>query len=110
MLWLVRQTCRPSWAVLGRLPRNSLTEQTLYRNVALYPPAKQLLGILIFRFDGPLHFANKDYFCEVLAKIRDERDVRCNPHERMEWWYVNLGFLSSKVRAHSMQLPPLMLA
>jgi MFS superfamily sulfate permease-like transporter len=43
--------------VVGRLPvSRTLIE---YRNVRNFEAAKQLPGVLIFRFDGPLHFANK---------------------------------------------------
>jgi len=88
VLWLGWQTSRPSWAVMGRRMHSS--ELVDYRNVCDFPDSKQLPGILVFRFDGPLHFANKDYFCEVLKDIGEERDVRQNAAES---WYRSTGYL-----------------
>jgi MFS superfamily sulfate permease-like transporter len=63
MLWLIRQTSRPFWAELGRLPGTRI-----YRNVRRYRDAQKHDGVLVLRFDAPLHFANKDYFARVLRQ------------------------------------------
>jgi MFS superfamily sulfate permease-like transporter len=73
MLWLIRQTSRPFWAELGRLPGTRI-----YRNVRRYRDAQHHAGVLILRFDAPLHFANKDYFARVLR----QRERRFDPRHR----------------------------
>lgn len=65
MAMLLQRTSRPSWATIGRIG------ERVYRNVRRYPNAQQLDGILIFRWDGPLNFANKEYFIDVVAERRD---------------------------------------
>ncbi|KAK3261470.1 hypothetical protein CYMTET_29620 [Cymbomonas tetramitiformis] len=64
MLWLLRQTSNPWWAHLGRLPGTRI-----YRNVRRYNSAEVLPGIIVMRFDAPLHFANKDFFQTVLKRL-----------------------------------------
>lgn len=61
LLMLLKQTTRPPVAILGRLDGTDI-----YRNIARFPQARTFRSILIFRFDAPLHFANKDYFLEKL--------------------------------------------
>ena len=52
---------RPHWAVLGRV--DGLKG---YHDVTRYPDALQLDGLLLFRWDAPLFFANAEAFREVL--------------------------------------------
>lgn len=63
LLMLLKQTSRPPVATLGRLAHTDL-----YRSVRSFPLAKTYRNVLIFRFDAPLHFANKDYFKEQLVR------------------------------------------
>jgi len=62
MTLIVLRTARPNHAVLGRLPRTNI-----FRDVTRYSEARQIPGVLIFRFDASLHFANKDYFREAVG-------------------------------------------
>eukprot|EP00195_Chlamydomonas_chlamydogama_P003258 CAMPEP_0202921966 /NCGR_PEP_ID=MMETSP1392-20130828/77673_1 /ASSEMBLY_ACC=CAM_ASM_000868 /TAXON_ID=225041 /ORGANISM="Chlamydomonas chlamydogama, Strain SAG 11-48b" /LENGTH=735 /DNA_ID=CAMNT_0049615567 /DNA_START=253 /DNA_END=2460 /DNA_ORIENTATION=- len=48
------QTAFPHTAVLGRIPAG----KTVYRNIKQYPDAQMYPGILAFRIDSPLYFAN----------------------------------------------------
>ena len=57
MVLLVARSAWPTYAVLGRLPKTNI-----YRDVERYPEAYAIPGVVIFRFDASLHFANKDYF------------------------------------------------
>ncbi len=43
-----------------------IKEQNLYRNISRFSSADVRQDLLIFRFDAPLYFANKDYFMERL--------------------------------------------
>ncbi|MFT6050881.1 MAG: SulP family sulfate permease [Halioglobus sp.] len=43
-----------------------IEEENLYRNITRFNNAKTREELLIFRFDAPLYFANKDYFTEHL--------------------------------------------
>jgi len=56
---LIRRVSRPATAVLGRL---SGTEA--YRDITVHPEAETLPGMLIFRFDAPIIFANAGYFAD----------------------------------------------
>jgi len=60
---LIGHAARPAWAVLGRLPGTDV-----FRDVDRYPTAQTLPGVLIFRFDSPLQFANADWFASVLRE------------------------------------------
>jgi MFS superfamily sulfate permease-like transporter len=54
VLFLLYRSSRPTSVVLGRLPGT-----TIYRDVSRFEKAEETAGVLIFRFDAPLHFANK---------------------------------------------------
>jgi MFS superfamily sulfate permease-like transporter len=57
----------PYFAVLGRA-----TGVKGYHDVTRYPEAKQIPGLLLFRFDAPLFFANASIFQErVVDAVRD---------------------------------------
>ncbi len=53
----VRRAWRPHDAVMGWVE-----EVKSYHDVTRYPDAKQLPGLVIYRFDAPLFFANARYF------------------------------------------------
>lgn len=67
---LVWRTSRPRWLVLGRLPGTDV-----FRDVTRYPSARRIEGVLIFRFDAPLHFANAEYFDTSLRTRVEAMDV-----------------------------------
>jgi high affinity sulfate transporter 1 len=53
----VRRAWRPHDAVLGRVD-----ELKGYHDITRYPSARQVPGLLLYRFDAPLFFANAAYF------------------------------------------------
>jgi high affinity sulfate transporter 1 len=63
---------RPHSAVLGR-PK----DVEGYHDVTRYPDAKQIPGLVLFRWDAPLFFANAELFKDrVLAVARSHDEVR----------------------------------
>ena len=64
---LIRRVSRPATAVLGRLPGTSD-----YRDVFIHPEAETLPGLLIFRFDAPIIFANAGYFADEVRRLIGE--------------------------------------
>jgi len=55
-LYLNFKSSRASFAILGLLPGT----ERMYRNCRIFPDSKELDGILIFRLDAPMHFANAE--------------------------------------------------
>jgi MFS superfamily sulfate permease-like transporter len=65
LLDVVRRVWRPHDAVLGRVPGVKG-----YHDVTRHPEARQVPGLLLFRWDAPLFFANADTFrARVLACV-----------------------------------------
>ena len=62
LLIIVLQASSPHTAVLGRLPGTDT-----YRDVTDHPDAVTFSGLVIFRFDAPLFFANAGRFREEVA-------------------------------------------
>ena len=67
---LIRRVSRPSTAVLGRLPGTAV-----YRDIALAPEAETIPGLLIFRFDAPIIFANAAHFAETVRRLIADETV-----------------------------------
>ncbi len=65
----VRRAWRPHDAVLGRI-----RGRKGYHDVDRHPDAVQIPGLVIYRFDAPLFFANAELFAERLAVGIRERD------------------------------------
>jgi MFS superfamily sulfate permease-like transporter len=66
VLDVVRRAWRPHDAILGRAHGVKG-----YHDVARYPEARQVPGLVLFRWDAPLFFANADSFRErVLEAVR----------------------------------------
>ena len=63
----IRRAWRPHDAVLGR-------EDDLkgYHDIDRHPTARQIPGLLLYRFDAPLFFANAGYFRRCLRRLVDE--------------------------------------
>jgi high affinity sulfate transporter 1 len=61
---LIRRVSRPPTAVLGHLPGTEA-----YRDIAVHPEAETLPGLLIFRFDAPIIFANAGYFADKVRQL-----------------------------------------
>ena len=57
LLEFIRHAWRPHDAVLGRVPNYKG-----YHDVERHPDARQVPGLLLFRWDAPLFFANADLF------------------------------------------------
>jgi high affinity sulfate transporter 1 len=60
----VRRMWRPYDAVLG-----AVTGRTGFHDIERHPGAKQWPGLVIFRFDAPLFFANADHFRRRVTEI-----------------------------------------
>ncbi len=64
----VRRQWRPYDAVLGRMPGRKG-----YHDLTRHPEAEQIPGLLLYRFDAPLFFANADLFAMRLLRTLDGR-------------------------------------
>ena len=71
LLDFVRRAWRPHDAILGRA-----TGVKGYHDLVRYPDAKQVPGLLLFRWDAPLFFANADTFRQ---RVMDLIDVAREP-------------------------------
>lgn len=63
ILLLLKTASSPTTAVLGRLPGG------VWVPVKEYEEAEEVDGVKVFRFDGPLTFANKDHLEQKLSKM-----------------------------------------
>jgi MFS superfamily sulfate permease-like transporter len=66
LLNFVRRAWRPNDAVLGRV--DGLKG---YHDVSRHPSARQVPGLLVFRFDSPLFFANAEWFRDRVLTLVD---------------------------------------
>jgi high affinity sulfate transporter 1 len=66
LLDVVRRAWRPHDAILGRA-----RGVKGYHDIVRYPDAKQIPGLLLFRWDAPLFFANADTFRERILDAVD---------------------------------------
>jgi SulP family sulfate permease len=64
LVLLIRRVSRPTTAVLGRLPGTDA-----YRDITIRSEAETIPGLLIFRFDAPIIFANGAYFAEQVRQL-----------------------------------------
>jgi len=71
MVLYFRRGWQPHGAVLGRV--DALGG---WHNVARYPDARELPGIVVFRWEAPLFFANSSSFRNQIRRIVKTRDVR----------------------------------
>jgi high affinity sulfate transporter 1 len=70
LLEFIRRAWRPHDAVLGRADGVKG-----YHDLTYYPDARQVPGLVLYRFDAPLFFANADVFRERLrARIAEADD------------------------------------
>jgi high affinity sulfate transporter 1 len=69
LLDFVRRATRPHAAVLGRVD-----DLKGYHDITRYPEARRIPGLVLFRWDAPLFFANAEVFAE---RVRDA--VRTSP-------------------------------
>ena len=71
----IRRVWRPHDAVLGRIDGRKG-----YHDMVRHPDARQIPGLLLFRFDAPLFFANADHFAR---RIRREVAAAADPVRRV---------------------------
>jgi MFS superfamily sulfate permease-like transporter len=71
LLSFIRRAWRPHDAVLGRV--DNLKG---YHDTERYPDARHIPGLVLYRFDAPLFFANADYFRERVRALARAGDVR----------------------------------
>lgn len=71
---VLQRAATPSTAILGRLPGTDT-----YRDVADHPEAETTPGLLVYRFDAPVFFANAGRLRDEILTAVDEADpaVRC---------------------------------
>ena len=65
----VRRAWRPYDAVLGRIPGRKG-----YHDIERHPEASLIPGLLIYRFDAPLFFANVEFFVKHMLDAIQARD------------------------------------
>src|SRR5690242_13885328 len=64
LLAFVRRAWRPHDAVLGRVD-----QLKGYHDNERHPDARLIPGLVLYRFDAPLFFANADFFCERVRRL-----------------------------------------
>ena len=69
LLDFVRRQWRPHDAVLGRV-----SGMKGYHDTARHPEARQVPGLLLYRFDSPLFFANADHFRDHVRRLVGDAD------------------------------------
>jgi high affinity sulfate transporter 1 len=75
LLLLLRNVSRPRTAELGRVEVEvDGRKVTTYRSVEEYPESERFSGLVIFRFDAELFFANANVFKESVRDAVDEAD------------------------------------
>ena len=70
ILMMIYNTTSPHMTELGAIKNGKL-----YRNINRFKDAYVRDDVLIFRFDAPIYFANKDYFVSVLYGWIQKRDI-----------------------------------
>lgn len=69
LVLVIYKTAFPRITSLGKLP-----ETNIYRNIAMYPDAEEPQGMILFRIDAPIFFANiegiKDFLIDKLARAK----------------------------------------
>jgi SulP family sulfate permease len=84
LLEMGQRLARPRSAVLGRVPG-----VPGMHNVADYPDSETLPGLVIYRYDAPLFFANIGDLRRKVQRIVDE-EQRAYPDTRLCWLLLNV--------------------
>jgi len=85
VLFLFWKSTMPSYSVLGRLKGT----ERLYRSRHHFVEAQAIRGLMIFRFDESLHFANREVFATKLRQELRAHDAELNatsPSESASFW------------------------
>jgi sulfate permease, SulP family len=67
ILLFITLNTRPNTAILGRLPNTNI-----FRNVAHFPQAQTIAGLVILRIDASLYFANAVFLKEKIHEICEQ--------------------------------------
>jgi sulfate permease, SulP family len=62
---VIYRSSRPYGSVLGQVPG----EPGAYTDIKRHPENKSVPGLLIYRFNSPLYFANASLFCDRIKKL-----------------------------------------
>ncbi|KAK4800321.1 hypothetical protein SAY86_020808 [Trapa natans] len=74
---ILLQVTRPRTVVLGKIPGTDI-----YRNIAQYPKAETIPGVLIIRVDSAIYFSNANYVRErSLRWLADEDERLAKNHQ-----------------------------
>jgi MFS superfamily sulfate permease-like transporter len=76
---LLTRVARPHAAVLGQAP-----EVAGWHDVDDYPHARQIPGLVVFRYDSPLFFANAEHFAAQCREAIAEAD------QPVRWFLLNM--------------------
>jgi high affinity sulfate transporter 1 len=71
LLGFVKRAWRPYDAVLGRIDG-----QKGYHDISRHPEARRIPGLVIFRWDAPLFFANAEIFSDHVSRAVDQSPTR----------------------------------
>ena len=80
VLDLLRRIVHPHDGVLGYVP-----DVAGMHDIDDHPNAVQVPGLVVYRYDSPLFFANSDDFVSRALKVVDE----ASRHARVEWFLLN---------------------
>lgn len=84
LLEMAQRLARPHEGVLGRVP--GLPGM---HDVADYPDAQTLPGLVIYRYDAPLFFANVGDLCRrALLVVKQENEA--SPEQPVRWFVLNV--------------------
>lgn len=103
----VRRAWRPYDAVLGRV-----SGRKGYHDIERHPEAVQIPGLVLYRFDAPLFFANAELFADRVMDAIQERDdtvawviVAAEPMTDIDTTAAEvLGELLDDLQAHGIEL------
>ena len=103
----VRRAWRPYDAVLGRVPGRKG-----YHDIERHPDAAQIPGLVLYRFDAPLFFANAEVFADRVMDAVQARDdavrwviVAAEPMTDVDTTAADvLGELLDDLQAHGIAL------
>lgn len=76
---LLTRVARPHAAVLGQAP-----EVAGWHDVDDYPQARQIPGLVVFRYDSPLFFANAEHFAAQC------REAIAEAQQPVRWFLLNM--------------------
>ena len=84
LLEMAQRLARPHEGVLGRVPGLAGMH-----DVADYPDAQTLPGLVIYRYDAPLFFANVGDLCRRALLIVEQENA-ASPEQPVRWFVLNV--------------------